>query len=149
MSLINKKNNSEHRMKNGIISILENIKTYVGYYLAVVSVVGVMWGGFTFYNNWKEGNKAVKTIVKTDSLILKNQTDMTSKLNAIEMATKDNTEELKSLSSSYIQYISNDKSLTKTDFLNYMRGLSFDVKKNLLNYNESPTQGNLLLVQQK
>jgi hypothetical protein len=147
MVSIDKKNNSDPKMKKGIISVLENIKTYVGYYLAIASAVGIMWGGFTFYNNWKEGNKAVKTIVKTDSLILKNQTDMALKINAIESATKDNTEELKSLSGSYIEYISKDKTLTKADFLNYMQGLSFDVKKNLLNYNEIRPPENLLTVQ--
>ena len=88
MSANDKKNNSDPKMKKGIISILENIKTYVGYYLAVASVVGVMWGGFTFYNNWKEGNKSVKAIVKADSLILKNQIDIVLKLNTIESATE-------------------------------------------------------------
>ena len=36
------------------------------------------------------------------------------------------------LENSYVKRLSNDKTLTKQDFLEYMEGLSFDVKKNSL-----------------
>lgn len=131
---IGSRNKWKDRMKAGFFTIIKAIKSYSEYYFAVVSVLGVLWGGFVVYDNWKDNNKTlqsnVKTIMeaqirqgKTDSLLLKNQFDMQSQLRAIESTTN-------SLQSSYVKYISNDKTLTKQDFLKYMEGLSFDVKKN-------------------
>ena len=79
--------------------------------------------------------------IKTDSLLLKNQEGIEKQLIEIKGATDDNTKNLKSLSSSYIRYISNDKALSKSDFLQYMEGLSLDVKKN----SQPLVQGNTLL----
>lgn len=131
---IGPRNKWKDRMKAGFLTIIKAIKTYSEYYFAVVSVLGVLWGGFVIYDNWKDNNKILQSNVKvimetqirqgkTDSLLLKNQMDIQSKLNSIELTTN-------SLQSSYVKYISNDKSLTKQDFLKYMEGLSFDVKKN-------------------
>lgn len=121
-------------MKEGILKVLGNIKLYSSYYFAVVSVLGVVWGAFALYDNWRDENKIlqqnVNTIIatqkqqaRTDSILLEQQTDMKEQLEEIYSTTE-------SLEDSYVKYISRDKSLTKEDFLEYMEGLSFDLKKN-------------------
>ena len=135
-------NKIKSKMKAGFLTIIKTIKTYSEYYFTVVTVLGVLWGGFVMYDNWKDSNKELQTNVKTimqtqirqgkiDSLLLGAQDEMQEKLNSIEKTTS-------SLQSSYVQYISNDKTLTKQDFLKYMEGLSFDLKKNSMTSEQIP-----------
>ena len=123
-------------MKQGILKLLGNIKLYSSYYFAIISVLGVVWGAFVVYDNWKDNNKLMQTNVnsiiqtqakqnKTDSLLLEQQAEMKEQLNDIQGTTE-------SLEDSYVKYLTRDKTLTKEDFLDYMEGLSFDVKKNSL-----------------
>jgi hypothetical protein len=132
-------------MKTTFVAIIAKIKAISEYYFTIVTVLGVLWGGFVMYDNWKENNKTlqsnVKTIMetqikqsRTDSLLLQNQSEMQLQLNGIQSTTN-------SLQSSYVKYISNDKTLTKQDFLKYMEGLSFDVKKNSLTSQQPPIGG--------
>jgi len=135
-------NKIKSKVKAGFLTIIKTIKTYSEYYFTVVTVLGVLWGGFVMYDNWKDSNKELQTNVKTimqtqirqgkiDSLLLGAQDEMQEKLNSIEKTTS-------SLQSSYVQYISNDKTLTKQDFLKYMEGLSFDLKKNSMTSEQIP-----------
>ena len=123
-------------MKQNFLKLLGNIKLYGSYYFAIASVLGAVWGAFAVYDNWKDNNKMlqfnVNTIIqaqskaaKIDSLLLIQQNDMQGQLNEIQGTTE-------ALENSYVKRLSNDKSLTKQDFLKYMEGLSFDVKKNSL-----------------
>ena len=123
-------------MKQKLLTVLGNIKLYSSYYFAIVSILGAMWGAFAMYDNWRDSNKILQNNVnqimntqkvqsKTDSIILVQQTQMRTQLNEIQSTSS-------SLQSSYVKYISNDKTLTKQDFLKYMEGLSFDTKKNEL-----------------
>jgi len=123
-------------MKQGFLKLLGNIKLYSSYYFAIISVLGVVWGAFVVYDNWKDNNKLLQTNVnsimksqasqtKTDSLLLKQQAEMQKQLDEIQGTTE-------SLEDSYVKYLTRDKTLTKEDFLDYMEGLSFDVKKNSL-----------------
>ncbi len=123
-------------MKKNFLNLLGNIKLYGSYYFAIISVLGAVWGAFAIYDNWKDNNAVlqsnVNTIInaqakaaKTDSLLLEQQEKMKGQLNEIQGTTE-------ALENSYVKRLSNDKSLSKQDFLNYMEGLSFDVKKNSL-----------------
>lgn len=123
-------------MKKSFLKLLGNIKLYSSYYFAIVSVLGVVWGAFVVYDNWKDNNTAMQSSVnsivrfqdtqrKTDSLLLQQQLEMKAQLNSIQGTTE-------ALENSYVKRLSNDKTLSKQDFLNYMEGLSFDVKKNSL-----------------
>ena len=123
-------------MKQNFLKLLGNIKLYGSYYFAIVSVLGAVWGAFAIYDNWRDNNTVlqsnVNTIIqaqakqaKTDSLLLEQQSIMRGQLNEIQGTTE-------ALENSYVKRLSNDKSLSKQDFLNYMEGLSFDVKKNSL-----------------
>jgi hypothetical protein len=129
-------------MKATFVSIIAKIKSISEYYFTIVTALGVLWGGFVMYDNWRDNNKVlqsnVKTIMetqvrqsKTDSLLLMQQTEMKFQLEGIQATTN-------SLETSYVKYISNDKTLTKQDFLHYMDGLSFDVKKNSLTSQQTP-----------
>lgn len=128
-------------VKAKIIIFLEHIKTYISYYLAVTTALGALWGGFVIYDNWKDSNKKiqdnVKTIINTqirqermDSLLLRNQIEMRTDIDLIKDNSTKYIEKNDALQRSYIRYISNDKALTKTDFLEYMEGLNIDSKKN-------------------
>ena len=139
-------------MKANILKILANLKLYSTYYFVILSVLGAVWGAFAVFDNWKDNNvilqSNVNTIIqaqtkaaKIDSLLLKQNEDMQQQLNTIQGTTE-------ALESSYVKRLSNDKTLTKQDFLKYMEGLSFDVKKNSLTgmeevrpplLNQSPT----------
>ncbi|HUU87931.1 MAG TPA: hypothetical protein VMX17_09270 [Candidatus Glassbacteria bacterium] len=123
-------------MKQNFLKLLGNIKLYSSYYFAIISVLGVVWGAFALYDGWRDNNKILQTNVntiikaqssaaKTDSLLLKQQEIMKEQLNEIQGTTE-------ALENSYVKRLSNDKTLTKQDFLEYMEGLSFDTKKNSL-----------------
>jgi hypothetical protein len=122
-------------MKQNIIGFLKSVKAISEQYFMIASAVAALWGGFVVYDNWRDTNKALVSSVnsikatqieqmKTDSILLKNQEGIERQLTDIKGVTDSNGKYLKSLSSSYIRYISNDKALTKTDFLQYMDGLS-------------------------
>lgn len=123
-------------MNLGFLKLLGNIKLYSTYYFAIVSTFAAVWGAFVVYDNWKDNNAVlqsnVNTIIstqsqqaKTDSLLLVRQNEILLQLEAISNTTE-------ALENSYVKRLSNDKTLSKQDFLNYMEGLSFDVKKNSL-----------------
>ena len=123
-------------MKQNLLKILTNLKLYSTYYFVILSVLGGVWGAFAVYDNWKDNNVILQSNVNTiiqaqakaariDSLLLKQNADMEKQLNTIQGTTE-------ALESSYVKRLSNDKTLTKQDFLKYMEGLSFDVKKNSL-----------------
>ena len=139
--MVTKEKNRIKRMREIIITFLKGLKIYAEQYFLIASVIGVIWGGFVMYDKWKDNNeeliKTVKTIretqisqLKTDSVLLINQFTMRGQLDEIRGITDQNSEDIKSLSRSYIKYISSDKALSKSDFLKYMEGLSLDVKKN-------------------
>lgn len=121
-------------MKENFLKLLSNVKLYSSYYFAIVSVLGVVWGAFALYDNWRDNNDIMQSNVnkiinsqvqaaKIDSLLLARQEKIKEQLNEIQGTAK-------SLESSYVKYLSKDKTLTKEDFLQYMEGLSFNVKKN-------------------
>ena len=133
--------------------LINHIKIYTEYYFAVTAALGIIWGAFVVYDKWRDDNnrmqKDVTTIIatqkiqtRTDSILLENQKDMEAKLDKIENVTS-------SLQSSYVKYISNDKTLTKQDFLKYMEGLSYDVKKNSSLLNKGEQLQNPLIMSSK
>jgi len=136
-------------MKQNFLKLLSNIKLYSSYYFAIVSVLGIIWGAFALYDDWRDNNRAMQTNVntiikaqiqaaKTDSLLLSQQGKIKQQLNEIQGTTK-------SLESSYVKYLSKDKTLTKEDFLRYMEGLSFDVKKNSLGITSNTNPPSLIV----
>ena len=100
-------------MKKSFLKLLGNIKLYSSYYFAIISVLGVVWGAFAVYDNWKDNNRVLQTNVntiiqaqakqaKTDSLLLEHQSAMEEQLNEIQGTTE-------ALESSYVKRLSNDK----------------------------------------
>ena len=97
MSVVPKKKTGD-KMKAGFWAVIKAIKSYSEYYFAIVSVLGVIWGGFVMYDNWRDNNKLLQTNVKTiietqfrqgkiDSVLLMNQSEMRTQLNTIESTT--------------------------------------------------------------
>lgn len=119
------------------MKIFEHIKTFSQQYLVITTFVGIVWGGFVVYDNWKDNNEnlndAVKSIIeyqenrnKVDSLILSNQQELREDFNEHIKLSDDIIKQLQSLQKSYVRYISNDDRLTKTDFVKYMEGLTIE-----------------------
>jgi len=146
MGIFNKNNNKYIKTemngapKSKITSFFDHLKLYTQQYLAISSVIGIIWGGFLVYDNFRDTNKVmqqdVKSIIsvqkqqqRTDSLLLQNQIEMSRELGIIKETGNENIEKLNSLQKSYIRYISNDKALSKQDFLEYMEGLTIEEKK--------------------
>jgi hypothetical protein len=136
-----------------ISNFFTHIQTFTSQYFTIVSFVGIVWGGFVVYDNWKDNNEKmnekfenlIKSEVrqqKTDSLLLEGQTEIRNEFEEFKMVFEQQTKTINSLQKSYIKYISNDKALTKQDFLDYMEGLTVDEKKNYLNNYQNPTQPN-------
>jgi hypothetical protein len=127
--------------KSKITSILNHMKNFSQQYLTIATFVGIIWGGFAVYGNWKENNKDMQNKVKTiidsqirqrqaDSLLLDGQLKMKAEFEAFKIETQAKQGTLNSLQKSYVKYIGNDPALTKKDFLEYMEGLTVEEKKN-------------------
>lgn len=128
------------KMNEKIKNFYITIKEYGGYYFTIISIVGVLWGGFLAYDSWRDNNKLLQDNIKliieiqsrqrrADSLLISSQNNIILGLDNLSKLSEENNANVKSLRTSYIKYISNDKTLTKKDFLQYMDELSFDVKK--------------------
>ncbi len=150
MGLFNKKiyfNEVNSEMKpntqtEGMLTrLLKHMGTFSSQYLTIVTFAGIILGGYKTFDKWNHSNdkmqEKVETVVqnqksqrKIDSLLLQGQIDLRRDLEEHIKNTEEFVRQLKSLEKSYIKYISNDDALTKTDFLQYMEGLSVDEKKN-------------------
>lgn len=130
-------------MDSKITSLFNHMKVFSSQYLTLATFVGIIWGGFVVYDNWKDNNKdmqnKVKTIIdsqirqqRTDSLLLLGQTDIRTEFESFKLIFDQKTSTLNSLQKSYVRYISNDEALTKKDFLEYMEGLTVEEKKSLM-----------------
>jgi hypothetical protein len=124
-----------------ITSILTHMKNFSQQYLTLATFVGIFWGAFVLYDNWKDNNEKMQDNIKT---ILNSQAreDRADSLLSIEMKNlrqdfedfkndmqlKGNT--LNSIQKSYVKYLSKDQTLTKKDFVEYMEGLTIESKKN-------------------
>jgi hypothetical protein len=129
-------------MRKKVESFFDHLKTYISYYIAITTAIGILWSCFIVYRNWVDNNKNLQNNVENitngqiklqtaDSLLLQNQIEIKKEIDNLKEGIENNTEKLNSLEKSYIRYISNDEALTKSDFLKYMDGLTIDSKKKL------------------
>lgn len=119
------------------MKILEHMKAFSSQYLTIATFVGIVWGGFVVYDNWKDNNVKLKENVekiinfhnedsKIDSLLLIGQNDLRQDLEEHIKYANEYIKQLQTLQKSYVRYVSNDDRLTKTDFLKYMEGLTVE-----------------------
>lgn len=129
------------KAESKITSVLSHMKNFNQQYLTLATFVGIFWGGFVVYDNWKDNNKEmqnnVKTIIdsqiyqrQTDSLLLVGQKSLREDFESFKLETQSKDGTLNSLQNSYVKYLSKDPALTKKDFLEYMEGLTVESKKN-------------------
>lgn len=129
------------KAESKITSVLSHMKNFSQQYLTLATFVGIFWGGFVVYDNWKDNNKEmqnnVKTIIdsqiyqrQTDSLLLVGQKSLREDFESFKLETQSKDGTLNSLQNSYVKYLSKDPALTKKDFLEYMEGLTVESKKN-------------------
>lgn len=109
---------------------------YIGYFMAVVGVVTVIWRiAVSFQKSEALNDHNASDIIEirdemvtrtdwhvlTDSLYVHN-VRMSQSMNEIKTG-------LNNLRNSYVSYLRSDKGLTKDDFLRYMEGIEFELKK--------------------
>lgn len=151
MGLFNKKNKyfgetklkmePDSQMEGKFTKLLKHMGTFSSQYLTIVTFAGIILAGYKVYDEWNDSNDKIQENVemvvknqkdqqKMDSLLLQGQIQLRGDLEDHIKTSEEFVKQLQSLQKSYIRYISNDDALTKTDFLQYMEGLSVDEKKN-------------------
>lgn len=115
---------------------MKSIIQYIGYFMAVVGVVTVIWRIAVSFQK-SESRDDVTTQELTEikqEMITKTEwsvfTDSIYYHNVrIENKMEDIKTGLNALRGSYVLHLRNDKNLTKDDFLKYMEGIEFELKK--------------------
>ena len=113
---------------------------YIGYFMAVVGMVTVIWRvAISFQKAEDRDSLTTQEICEIKEDMVKH-TDWKIFVDSIyyhnfRMGEKMNDikKGLNALRSSYVQYLRNDGSLTKDDFLQYMEGIEFELKKKPVN----------------
>jgi predicted small secreted protein len=119
------------------MKIIEHIKNFNQQYFIISTLIGIIWGAFVIYDNWKDNNVKLKENMekiinfhnedsKIDSLLLIGQNDLRQDLEEHIKYANEYIKQLQTLQKSYVRYVSNDDRLTKTDFLKYMEGLTVE-----------------------
>ena len=117
--------------------------------LATFAIIGTLYTAFIIYYKWQENQihltKKVEKLIENDTLLFDNLFEINKNLetlnnnveetNALQIITKNKVDNLQS---SYMDFLKNDKSLTKEDFMRYMMsldlGAGMESKKNLIPY---------------
>ena len=96
--------------------------------------IGVLYGAFVFFDNMqddivdiKEVQVEYKATADTTLFIIKSFDD---RISANEKAVAYNSGQVEVLRDSYLQYVKNDSSLTKEEFVKYMDPFLEYIKKN-------------------
>ncbi len=113
---------------------LASVFKYIGYFLSAVAVVAVIRG--VVISNYK-ANIDRQTMIKSDSTLIHEIRNLNSKVGTIELdirdikfTQKEQIEAQNSLRASYILHLRDDKALTTDEFIRYMDGIQFELKKN-------------------
>jgi hypothetical protein len=118
---------NEINAKNSKIALIKKMILYI---LAIVVIFIIALGAIKYL---LDTDKKLETIRDVE-LAQKIQND--SIFNVLKTMKKDifnNTNVINDLKDSYVKYIKNDKTLTRDDFINYMEGVLFNSKKELIN----------------
>ena len=102
--------------------------------VAGIAGIGVLYGAFVFFDNMqddivdiKEVQVEYKATADTTLFIIKSFDD---RISANEKAVAYNSGQVEVLRDSYLQYVKNDSSLTKEEFVKYMDPFLEYIKKN-------------------
>lgn len=117
--------------------VFDHIKTYVGYYLSIIAVIGSLWAIFGFYEKWRDEKTLMRNEIKIliqekndhrkiDSVLMDEQYILQSRLNAIESKSDIQGKDIKSVKSSVLRYMSQDEALTKVDFIRFVQEINGD-----------------------
>ena len=109
------------------------ILKFIGGFLSVVAAATIVWRVAVYFDDQKDESEVIKTQLDTIIDTQDHQTKMNDSIYVkLEKLSKDVNvlkEEEQALRKSYVRYLSNDEALTKEDFINYMQGLTLDLKK--------------------
>ena len=124
-------------MKPTFDSVLTHLKTYVGYYATIITLIGALWTIFVFYDKWKDENTLMhseintlkqeqKDYKKSDSILVNEQYKLQARLTAIESKTEVLGKDIKGVKTSVVRYISQDEALTREDFVRFILEINGD-----------------------
>lgn len=111
--------------------MIKTVFKIVGYVLATASVIAIVWQIAVFSNNSERRDKEIqsdlKKVIASDSVKSVQMVHIINRLDGFD-------NELSAVRRSYTNYVKNDSSLTKTEFINIMEELFYDdIKKNSTN----------------
>lgn len=117
--------------------MIKVIFKYIGYFLALAGAITIVWKVASAFE--RRSLKDTTTDQKLE-IIIDNQhiqkTTIDSTLRILGITNSKLDEVIKSqnaLQNSYVKHLMNDKTLTKDDFVNYMKDLEWSLKKNYEN----------------
>lgn len=106
----------------------------VGYFLATASAVTVIWGVATYFNKSETRTQhienSLETIIETQQSESVKTDSLMFNVNRLNRNVNDLTGSHNALRESYVNYLSHDDALTKEEFIDYMQGIEFEIKKN-------------------
>jgi hypothetical protein len=117
--------------------VFEHVKSYMGYYLTIIAVIGSLWMIFIFYDKWKDEKTQMRNEINTlkqeqkdhrrlDSLLLEEQYKLQTRLSAIESKTDIQGKDIKGVKTSVVRYVSQDEALTREDFVRFILEINGD-----------------------
>jgi len=116
-----------------ITTFSDVVKTYWGYFMTFVAIVTFIWTLGVKSERKSVENTSFKEDIASIKVVQKEQTQKIDCLLVIIEDVKTGQTNLiesqNALRSSYVKYLSNDKGLTKKDFLTYMEGIQFQIKQ--------------------
>jgi len=114
-----------------MLKFLDSIKVYIAAFMAVVGVVSFIWAAGVKSERKTNENQNIKQDVieiKSNQIEQKAKTDSLFKVVSVIKSDQDKImENQNAMRNSYVNYLTNQKSLTKEDFLKYMNGLEFQL----------------------
>lgn len=119
---------------------MKQVFKFIAYFLSTSAAIGVIWGIAVYFNNKDNKDQVTDTqievvIQRLDKIDAK-QIETGSKVDLLieqgdDLSNKldETIEAQNALRNSYVKYLTNDEALTKDEFLRYMDGVQFELKK--------------------
>jgi len=115
---------------------MQKLVQYISYFMAVIGAVTVIWRiavSFQKADDMNADNTQEIIEIRNEMITRTQWYIFTDSVYNHNYRMRNSVEEIKkslnNLRNSYVSYLRNDESLTKDDFLRYMEGIEFELKK--------------------
>jgi hypothetical protein len=114
-----------------MIKFLVSIKSYIAAIMAVIGLVSFIWAvGVKSERKTNESEGIKKDVTEIKNIQIKQSAKTDSLYNIVTIIKKEQSELTKgqnAMRNSWVYWLTNQKSLTKEDFIKYMNGLEFQI----------------------